>query len=691
MATHSRRQITRQVMSLFIAVSAALFVILVSLPRNSILNVFESRIYDLWLILRGDLPERQDIVIMGITSDDLELIGQWPWSKQDLAYLLDKIRRYEPAVIVFDIVFSEHEGGWDKDQKMLDALSDEEKAQMPDIVQAKKGIIDLNREAEREFVRIVREAGNIYLAGYLDVPPQPSETAPFTTVQPLLQQLPAFTDANFLFAPSLTEEKRNQIKFTIPEGHRPVLPIAQLSQAAAGIGFINVEPDHDGIIRRTQLLARMGNRVLPSLDLLVISDFLDVPLEQFEILPGEEIRFIKEGQLYRIPITPEGHMFINFKGPQAYIHSGVSVTGFTLAAEGHEAPYSPEIVKGKIVLIGMLAEGSTDIRPVPVDRNYPLVGVHAQVLDNILSRSPVRVMPSWLSGLLLILIAVGMGLILPRVRIFWGASLAILILVGVPAAAYSAFVLKSYWIPSFQPALSVALGYSGTVFYYFVVEQVQRRHIQEVFGRCVDRTVVDQIVDSGLDPQLGGTRTALTVMFADISNFTPYSEKHNAEEVVAKLNEYFTAMTEVIFRSRGTVDKYMGDAIMVFYGNPVPMEDHALQAVKTAVEMQVLMNDLQIKWGSEGFSQSVGIHTGEAVVGWMGSPSRKEYTVIGDTVNTAFRIEGVAKSGQVLISQSTYDVVKAHVEAEPLEPIALKGKSAPQQLYSVIGFKRNKG
>ena len=687
MATVSRREWTRRVMAVFLGVSASLLVIFSSIPENFIINIFERKIYDAWMRLRGDIEERNDIQIIGITSDDLEALGHWPWPLAIQVEILNTIAEYQPAAILLDIIYAESEIGFWAD------ASEEELRINPDAKEwdkryqadaAARALKEHYEESHQIFVKTLKSLGNVYLAAYLNLSEEAEDATAALEIASRIRSFPAFNEDNFLQFQS-SNQNYSEILLKIPRGSDYEVPLKDFAENAAGFGFINADPDHDGITRKTRLLGRIADRVLPSLDLVVLSKYLGSDLSDFQIFPGQYLIIPQNGREYRIPITEDGQMYINFKGSKAYLRKSVSVTGFLSA---HLKGEAEDIIKGKIVLVGMLAEGSTDIRAVSVDSYYPLVALHATVLDNILSRNPVLVLPGWLRITLLISLGLAIGLVLPIVRPWAGTAICFLFLAGTIFLPHLCFRYGSYWIPTVQPALTVSLAFLEIVFYHFIVERVQRRHIQEVFGRCVDRAVVDQIVDSGLDPQLGGNRAEVTVMFADISNFTPYSEINAAEQVVGKLNEYFTAMTDVIFHHQGTIDKYMGDCIMVFYGNPIPMEDHAYRAVKTAIEMQILMKELQNKWGASGFSQSIGINTGEVVVGWMGSPSKKEYTVIGDTVNTAFRIEGVATAGQVLISQTTYEILQDQLIVESLEPVSLKGKSEPQKIYAVIGFKR---
>lgn len=681
-STKTRHYLARRSMAIFLGLAAALFVLAFSFPKDSMIDVFERNVYDLWFLLQGEGEEREDILVMGITTDDLKHVGPWPWSKADLAYLIDMLSRYKPAAIVFDILFTEHEGGWDVDRRKLDSMSDGEKRQIAELVQARETIIEQQQLAEQDFIRAIREAGNVYLASYLDYSGQSVSELDQATLDKRLEKLPQLSIHSSATPHSFPEDN-------IPEAGNYILPLESFQDVSAGVGFINVQYDSDGVLRKTSLIGRYSEYIFPSLDLVVVGDYLEVPPEAMRIVPGRSISFQSNGIKYRIPVDSAGRARIKFKGPETYLRNGISVTGFIVAANGGDAPFSPEIVSGKIVLIGELVEGvsGTDSGAVPAVPYYPLVGVHATVIDNVLSRSHIYDFPAWLTLVLLLMIGLALGLVLPLLRTWMAILVVIILLAASFVVPFLAFRYASVWVPAIKPALTIGVGFGLILVYDLITEQRQRRYIHEVFGRCVDRTVVDRIVESGIDPELGGNRREVTVLFADIRGFTPYTEQHEAEEVVETLNQYFTAMNEVIFERGGTIDKYMGDAIMVFFGDPMPMPNHCLEAVLTALEMEKRMEALRTEWGDQGFSQGIGINTGEVVVGWMGSPSKKEYTVIGNTVNTAFRIESVAGAGQVLISESTYQKVKEFVQVRQLEPVRLKGIKELQTLYQVMGVK----
>ena len=242
------------------------------------------------------------------------------------------------------------------------------------------------------------------------------------------------------------------------------------------------------------------------------------------------------------------------------------------------------------------------------------------------------------------------------------------------------------------PLAGVAASSTLVNAYRFAAEERERRRVHGMFGRCVSKEVVDQILNYEGDIPLGGARQEATLLFTDIRGFTGMSETMAPEDVVALLNEYFEAMTTIILDHGGTIDKFMGDAIMAVFGAPIPRDDHAERCVQAAVEMRKALRSLQARWEAEGkprFDTGIGINTGQVLVGNIGSARRMEYTAIGDAVNLASRIEGLTKEygGGILISEATYERVRDVVEAQPLGAVPVRGKARPVQLYRVLGLR----
>ncbi|MFB0527821.1 MAG: adenylate/guanylate cyclase domain-containing protein, partial [bacterium] len=236
----------------------------------------------------------------------------------------------------------------------------------------------------------------------------------------------------------------------------------------------------------------------------------------------------------------------------------------------------------------------------------------------------------------------------------------------------------------------IFFSYLSTIVYKYATEEREKKRIKSIFQRYVSSQVVEELLTSPDKVVLGGRRREITVLFADIRNFTGMASRMAPEEVVSILNEFFTMITEVIFKYNGTLDKYIGDAVMAIYGAPIEEENHAEKALETALEMQKRMGSLEKRFlerGIEPIKIGIGITTGEAVIGNIGSLRRMEYTAIGDSVNLASRLEEVAKPDQILISENTYQIVKDIVKAKVLEPMAIRGKAELVQVYEVLGLK----
>ena len=233
---------------------------------------------------------------------------------------------------------------------------------------------------------------------------------------------------------------------------------------------------------------------------------------------------------------------------------------------------------------------------------------------------------------------------------------------------------------------------AATYSYQMYINSLERKYVENLFGKFVSPQVLEKLLTEKKNISMEGQRKIMTVLFSDIRGFTELSETTPADEVILILNEYLTEMVEVILKHNGTLDKYIGDAIMAFYNDPIEMEDHALRAVKTAVEMKETLDKLNKKWKSEGkpvLNMGIGINTGEMIVGHLGSPRLVDYTVIGDNVNLASRIEGLNKEygTNIIIGEATYEEVKDDIEAVYLDECKVKGKQNAVKIYSVTGIK----
>jgi adenylate cyclase len=317
---------------------------------------------------------------------------------------------------------------------------------------------------------------------------------------------------------------------------------------------------------------------------------------------------------------------------------------------------------------------------------------HASVVDNILRGDFLRRTETSVVTLVFFF-AVLLGVLLPRLGAGAGAALFLALLGGYLGAVYYLFVAKGIWFNLVYPSFALFFGYTSQTAYRFFMEERRAREIRTMFSSYVSKRIVDELIRDPSKAKLGGDRKEITVLFSDIRGFTSFSEKLQPEEVVSLLNEYLGAMTEIVFEYEGTLDKFVGDAIMALWGAPVGQPDHAERACKCALAMIAKLKELQTKWAAEGkhvIDIGVGINTGDMVVGNMGAPGKKmDYTVIGDNVNLGARLEGLTRkyNNHIIISEYTFAKVKDIVQATELDSVTVKGKEKPVVVYDLVGLK----
>ncbi len=508
------------------------------------------------------------------------------------------------------------------------------------------------------------------------------------------------SDMEFVAATKNSSSVFYPVAFKLPKGRRsnefdaPL--IEELREACAGYGHINIIPDIDGKIRRVPLFIRYKDQYVPHLSLAVALRELGISLKEVR----KAKHSIKLGEEINIPVDDQRFCLINYLAPwgRAFKHySYLDVVRSYYQIKKEQPPFLDlSLFKDKICFIGLTATGTHDLRSTPLERNSAMVGVHANMVNSFLQNKFLRSLGKWPNfflGILLIL-AVLYIVNLKNYPIVVNFSLYIgLVFIWVIFAAL-AFVFFGIWIKLVFPlALSLFL-YLGITGYKFIIEEKEKRWIRKAFSHYVSGEIMEEILKDPAKLQLGGERRIITVLFSDIRGFTTYSEKRRPEETVNILNEYLDAMTKVIFKNKGTLDKYVGDEIMALFGAPAHGEPGicAQRAVITACEMMVSLKQLQEKWVNEGKAPldiGIGVNTGEMVVGNMGSTLVMDYTVIGDAVNLGARVEALTRqfNNHIIITEFTYAYVKDIIEAKPLESIKVKGKDIPVMIYEVIGLK----
>lgn len=458
-----------------------------------------------------------------------------------------------------------------------------------------------------------------------------------------------------------------------------VRSIPEIERSVHGIGHINFLPENDGVNRRSLLLIEDNGKFTPSLGLMGAMAALgekDFVPGNFDVALGER----------HIPVDGNYAMWINFTGPPGiYPHFS-----FADVVQGRVPSL---LLKGKVLFVGATAMGVYDMRVTPFDGNTPGVEVHAAIADNIITGRFVRQtgMEALLDILFIVLLGAATYFLTTRLRLYTALPATLLLTAGYVWLSYT-FFLQGHWLSMVYPPIAAftALMVGGS--FRFLVLERSARKMRAMFSSYLSDKLVARLEKDPESAKLGGDSKEVTVLFTDIKGFTSYSEGHTPQEVVARLNEYLGEMVQVVERFDGTVDKFIGDGIMIYWGAPLAQPDHAELALACIRAMHRKMAELRVKWEQEGlepFYIRGGLQSGDVVAGNVGFEGKKmEYTVIGDTVNQAARLEGTAKYYGVsfLVGEDTYEKTSAICRYRELDRIRVVGKQTPVRIYEPSGF-----
>lgn len=490
------------------------------------------------------------------------------------------------------------------------------------------------------------------------------------------------------------------------------------------MGVVQIAGDDDGIYRRYSPFVYSGvaEKRIPTFGFSVLNSYLDLkPQSTVEI---NEDYFILGDK--KIPKFDRTSMLVNFYGINTYNKfrhfnfidiiddaefNTVDEIDFeaeinTWDAEGYGLKYQ-DIFRDKIVLIGSTMPEDKDVLPVSIssgkrkgDNLMYGVEFHATAIQNILSEDYIKTQSKFLeivSIFLAVLMAYFGSSLLRHSRlknIFFIEASNTIIMVALVYGFYEAsmylFINFNFILFIIAPTLGLVLGYGGSTVFHFIRERKQSSAIKRMFSHYVSGALVNQLIDNPDKLKLGGEKRKLTILFSDIAGFSTFSEQMGPEELVQLMNEYLDAMTDVVIKNRGTLDKYIGDAVMAFWGAPISLENHAEMACITALEMQEELDKLQESWRERKLPEinvRIGINTGEVIVGNIGSRKRFDYTVMGDDVNLASRLEGANKQYGtfIMLNESTAELIKTKFVLRDLDFIKVKGKNKPARVFELIG------
>ena len=641
------------------------------------IELVELKAWDLHFARRGAREPSGMVTFVTIDEQSVNREGRWPWPRRLMARLLRSIEAHGARVIGLDLGFFEPDLKL-RQQALLDVRDrlrgelsgsplNDLAAQLEEIAQHEDDDLILADTLKSLSVPLV--LGHFfYMEKNVFLPPPPPPEALEKAACPIVQLMSEPLEGKLNEATGL--------EINIPD----------LREASPRSGSFNVLPDPDGSIRWMPLVIRYQKRFFPSFTIQMLSAvFPELPL----IVKADErgIMDIRLGPV-SIPTNNKGEILVNYYGPP-YSFPHISATALMRG----ELP--PDCLRDKLVVLGNTTEGLHDIRPTPFSAVFPGVEVHCTVLENILRqdflRRSERTAPLYDMSAI-----VAMALLFLLAHFFLrGIPLAgatVILLGGYVWLTHFAFLKGGLWLNHIYPSVNLAVAYLGTTVHRYLKEAREKRVIRQTFSLYVPRSVVEEMLAYPERLRLGGEKKDLTVLFSDIRGFTTLSEQLPAEELVPQLNEYLTRMTEVVFEHHGTLDKYIGDAIMAIFGAPLPQEDHACRACATALAMMRSLESLQGLWRERGqpvFQVGIGINTGLMMVGNMGSERRFDYTALGDNVNLASRLEGLTKMYGVglVVSESTWEQAKDRFIGRELDVVRVKGKQKPVAIFQVMDVK----
>ena len=647
-------------------VIAALFVSgVLTEARIPVLTELELSSRDLRFRIRGPLPAGGEVAVVVIDDPSIKAIGRWPWSRKVLARLLLSIHDAGAASVGLDFILSEPEANPEPAaiRNLMDAYevlglhtaAVENRAFYEEMAEAVEAT-----DNDRLAAAVLSLAGDVVLAAALgDGGPTPATASGDL--------------ARFAYSPMV--EVPAYRTFTGLTG-----PIDAFSAEAASVGFVNVLPDPDGAVRRGALAMGVGDRLFGPLALRTV--------QVARGLSDDDLRFagdrFRVGNL-EIPTDSNGGFFINYYGAHGAVPTWSAVDLLTgVLPEG--------ALRGKIVFVGGGAMGLGDHWPNPFTGFYWGVETHATVADNLITGRFLR-RPDWLryaEAAFILLAGLAFWMILSRLPLAAGVPLAAGLVAG--GLAGSQYLFSAHQLVTLQVLpLGAAVGVSSAVVLVrYFIEGREKRLIKGAFQQYLSTAVVERILRHPEQLALGGEKRDLSVLFSDIRGFTRISEALDPEVLVGFMNRYLTAMTDVVLTEEGTLDKYIGDAIMAFFGAPADQDDHPVRACRTAIRMVEALYGNREKWVRRGLplvQVGIGINSGPVVVGNMGSDRRFDYTVMGDNVNLASRLEGLTKryGVKIIASETTRERVGDRFAFRELDVVRVKGRGRPVRIFELLG------
>ncbi len=618
------------------------------LPKS--VQVFDDKLRDLMFVFRGPTSASKDVVIVDIDEKSLKELGQWPWSRNKFAKVLDNLAANGAGAIGLDIVFAEPDNS--SPAKVLREIG-----------------YDASNAPDYDRVAANAVANSPTILGYI-----------FALENDGMKPTGAPNVAAIV-----AEKNKPEVEF-LASAHRAVMNTRIIQEAGYSSGFFNTIPDSDGIVRSIPMVLKYENRPFPSLSLEMIRAASGY--KKIDVYYDENgVQGVVMGEM-EIPTDRFGRLLINYRGP-------AKTFKYISAYDVYAGKVDKKDIEGKFILVGTSAAGLLDLRATPFDSVYPGVEAHANAIDNII-KGDFLYRPSWAEGANLALILAGVAItvtLTAYASAALGSALFVAILFSFVGFEYYMLFHEGIVLNILFPFAAMLLSFMSLSLMNYFLESRQKDFIKAKFAKKVSPAVVEDLLKHSNMNSFEIKEKFVTIFFSDIRGFTTLSEAmRSPKALIGLLNEYMTPMVDIIVESKGTVDKFIGDAIMAYWNAPNEVENHEDAAVGSAVRQMRSLGELNKRLLEEGKPKieiGIGINTGDVTVGEMGSYGRADYTIIGDPVNLASRLEGLCKPyhAHIVISEFTKSGLKNDYTIRELDLVRVKGKNEPVSIYEVLDDK----
>ena len=644
-----KRNIMRIFTSIWMVVVVAAVLLGVRIDNGDTIKTLRYKTWDYFQQIHPRNSISDSITVVNITEDDLKRYGQWPWPRHIMAMLHAHIADAGAILVNYNILFAEPDRMSGVEYLKSMPMTNELREQLGSVLLDTDGI----------FSNILKESGNAVIL------------------------MSVKNDAG-VELPSTTQiiEKGN-VKPWLYNYQGIVAPTQKISAGVAGIGVNVTSPEPDAVVRKMPVLIRINGKIYPSM--LLENVRLLNGSKRIKVIAKEHgIDEVLVSKKAGVPVNHLAEMYINYADPEKYVQMS--------ATEIFSNSFNENKIKGRIVVVGMDAAGLSVLKYTPHGLTTDQM-ISAQALDTLLTGKLLLRTPQadTLEILFIGFLGLLMIILIPRVSVLFSVPLLLFVMGGISYASFMAYANKGFLVdPSFA-VLYIFLIWSHSTYNNFATQSRLRKQIKKQFEHYLDPGMVKKLQKDPSLLKLGGETKQMTFLFSDIRGFTPISEKYkgNPEGLTKLINRFLTRMTDVIIKNGGTIDKFMGDCIMAFWNAPIANPKHKQMAIKSAIEMQTELVKLNKRLIAEGLPQiniGIGINSGEALVGNMGSEQRFDYSVIGDAVNLASRLESSSKTlGKTLvIGEETRKTIENKFSFEYIDSITVKGKTEKIKVYTIL-------